>query len=147
MGVLKAIQKNHFDMMEKRGWDKTFWAFDVHGTLIKPNYKAGDIPKEFYPYALETLKLLTDRKDVTLILYTCSHPHEIQEYLDLFNSHGIKFEYCNKNPEVPSDMNGYGYYEDKFYFNVLFEDKAGFDPEEYEEIYKYLCLKWDIKIK
>jgi hypothetical protein len=34
----------------------------------------------------------------------------------------------NKNPEVKSTT--YGYYEDKPYFNVLFEDKAGFDATE-----------------
>jgi hypothetical protein len=34
----------------------------------------------------------------------------------------------NKNPNV--ENNAYGYYRDKPYFNVLFEDKAGFDAEE-----------------
>tara|TARA_B100001094_G_C17588540_1_gene510821 strand:- start:302 stop:538 length:237 start_codon:yes stop_codon:yes gene_type:complete len=58
-------------------------------------------------------------------MYTCSHPNEIKEYLKLFEENGIKFEYINRNPEVQSE--GYGYYEDKLYFNVLFEDKTGFD--------------------
>jgi hypothetical protein len=33
-------------------------------------------------------------------------------------------------------MGNFGFYEQKFYFNVLFEDKAGFDPmREWKEVY------------
>jgi DNA modification methylase len=139
MNIIKAIQKNHFDSMLKRGWDKTYWAIDIHGTIIKPNYEAGNIPKTFYPYSLECLRLLSDREDVCLILYTCSHPHEIEEYLELFRKEWINFKFVNENPEVKTEENGYGCYDRKFYFNVLFEDKAGFDPEvDWEEIFEYL---------
>jgi hypothetical protein len=139
MNIIKAIQKNHFDAKVKRGWDKTYWAIDIHGTIIKPNYEAGNIPKNFYPYSLECLRLLSDREDVCLILYTCSHPHEIEEYLELFRKERINFKFVNENPEVKTEENGYGCYNRKFYFNVLFEDKAGFDPEEdWEEIFEYL---------
>jgi hypothetical protein len=115
--------------MVKRDWDKTYWFFDIHGTILKPNYKAGNTPKDFYPLAKETLQYLSTLKDVVMILYTCSHPHEIQEYLTLFEANNIHFSYVNENPEVPTDINGYGCYDKKPYVNVLFEDKAGFDPE------------------
>jgi len=55
MGVLRAIRTQHFGQIEKRGWNYTYWAFDLHGTIIKPNYEAGNIPTEFYPYAMEVL--------------------------------------------------------------------------------------------
>ena len=46
-----------------------------------------------------------------------------------FGDDGIVFNHVNKNPEVKSE--GYGHYEDKPYFNVLLDDKAGFDPENH----------------
>ena len=129
MSIIKSIKKNHFEYKEKRGWDKTYWFFDIHGTILKPNYTHGAIPKEYYPYAKETLQFLSQLSDVCMILYTCSHPEEIQEYVELFNTHDINFHYINENPEVITDKNGYGCYDKKPYVNVLFEDKAGFDPE------------------
>lgn len=143
MGIIKAIQKNHFELKEKRGWDRTYWFFDIHGTILKPNYQYGNTPKDFYPYAVETLQFLTKLPDVILTIYTCSHPNEIQEYIQLFEVHGIKFNYINKNPEVETDNTGYGCYDDKPYMNVLFEDKAGFEPEtEWLEVLNLLKEKY-----
>lgn len=130
MSISRAIEFNHFRAMKTRGWDKTYWFFDIHSTILKPNYKEGDIPKEFYPRAKEILKDISNRDDVTMALYTCSHPHEIQEYLDFFDSHGIHFEYVNENPEVSNSQTSYGCYDNKPYMNVLFEDKAGFNPDK-----------------
>ncbi|NMM49902.1 hypothetical protein [Marinigracilibium pacificum] len=123
--ITKAIIKA-FDNAKKKNWDKTFWAFDIHETIIKPNWSADEIPTEFYPRAKEAMQMITHRSDVTSILFTCSHPHEISKYLAYFEQNGIHFDHVNENPEVKSKK--YGYYEKKPYFNVLFEDKAGFDP-------------------
>ena len=135
MGIVNSIKINHFEYMVKRGWDKTYWFFDIHGTILKPNYTYGNTPKDFYPYAKETLQYISQLTDVCMIIYTCSHPHEIEQYVKLFESCGIKFKYINENPEIPTDINGYGCYDKKPYMNVLFEDKAGFDPlTEWEEV-------------
>ncbi|MBL0742009.1 hypothetical protein [Chryseolinea lacunae] len=107
-------------------WDKTYWAIDIHGTILKPNFSATEVSTEFYPDAIPVLQLLSKRKDVVRILYTCSYPHEIEIYLKHFAAHDIHFDYVNQNPEVSNGA--YGYYKEKFYFNVLLEDKAGFDP-------------------
>lgn len=130
--ITRAI-KNSFAHARQRQWEKTYWAFDLHNTIIKPNYSRVEIPREFYPMALEVMQLISSRKDVVRIMYTCSHPHEIQNYLDFFGENGIHFNYVNENPEIGSE--GYGFYEQKPYFNVLFEDKAGFDPlEDWEAV-------------
>lgn len=98
-----------------------------------------DTPSDFYPMAKETLKLINGLSDVVMILYTCSHPHEIDEYLQLFDGCGIFFKYVNNNPEVKTEVNGYGCYDKKPYMNVLFEDKAGFNPEtDWQEVYDLL---------
>lgn len=125
--ITKAI-RNALRTAVERNWEKTYWAFDIHGTLIEPNYKAGEIPKTFYPHAKKVLQRLSKRDDIILILFTCSHPNELDEYIDFFRNQEIHFHYQNNNPEVQNGA--YGCYDYKFYFNVLFEDKAGFDPEE-----------------
>ena len=140
--VSRAIT-NFLRDKEKRGWDKGYFAFDIHGTILKPNYTYGNTPDEFYPMAKETLQLISTLPDVCMFLYTCSHPHEIEEYIKLFNANKIHFNYVNENPEVPTDPNGYGCYVKKPYMNVLFEDKAGFDPKtEWQEVYDLLTQKY-----
>jgi hypothetical protein len=124
--ITKAIKKA-FHNAQTKGWEKTYWAFDIHETIMIPNWQAGNIPKDFYPHAKEVLQIISKRKDIVRILYSCSHPHEIAEYLDYFKSHDIYFDYVNENPEVVNIK--YGCYDKKPYFNVLFEDKTGFDPE------------------
>jgi len=126
MSIIKAIDKA-FQTMEKRNWDKIFFYFDIHETILYPDYNNTD-PLKFYPYAKEILQYLSRRKDVEIALFTCSYPDQIVRYIEFFNEHGIKFTYANKNPDIKNTT--YGYYDDKPYFNVLFEDKAGFDAEE-----------------
>lgn len=124
--IARAIE-NCLQTAKEKKWAKTYWAFDVHGTLLKPNFQRDKISSEFYPGAVEVMRLLNERKDIVKILYTCSYPNEIKQYLEYFEQHGIHFDYVNENPEVADG--GYGYYRDKFYFNVLMDDKAGFDGE------------------
>jgi hypothetical protein len=131
--------------MVNRGWDKTYWVFDIHGTILKPNYEYGNIPKEFYPYAKETLQIISEMKDVVMILYTCSHPHEIEQYIEYFEENNINFDYINENPEITTNLEGYGNYDKKPYMNVLFEDKAGFDGNnDWEEVLNFLTTKKEL---
>ncbi len=79
------------------------------------------------------LQRLSKRKDVTLILYTCSHPHEIVEYLKFFEDNEIHFKYVNENLDCPNTA--FGCFDKKFYYNIMLEDKAGFDAsEDWDEI-------------
>lgn len=124
--ITRAIE-NCFRLVAEKGWYETYWAFDIHGTILRPTYQSGKISTEFYPGALEVMQLLSRRTDIVRILYTCSHPHEIVQYIAYFKEHGIHFHFVNENPSVA--CGAYGFYEDKFYFNVLMDDKAGFDGE------------------
>lgn len=125
--ITYAIKKS-VETAKRKGWDKTYWAFDLHETIILPNWKEGEIPTEFYEHALDVLRTISNRKDIVMIMYTCSHPPEIAKYLKLFEENGVHFDYVNENPEVLTVK--YGCYDKKPYFNVLFEDKAGFNPLE-----------------
>jgi hypothetical protein len=80
---------------------------------------------------------------VEMIIYTCSHPHEIEQYIEFFEKNNIRFKYVNENPEVKTQTNGYGCYDKKPYMNVLFEDKAGFDAEtEWEPVLALMKSKY-----
>lgn len=123
-------------LAKEKGWDKTYWAIDIHGTILKPTYNR-QVSTEFYPYAKETLQLLTLRPDIYMILFTCSYPHEIERYLVYFKQHSIHFDNVNQNAEIADGA--YGYYRQKIYFNVLMDDKAGFDGEkDWKEVYDLL---------
>jgi len=127
MSVVNQIQRT-FDVSFKKEWYFTYWAFDIHGTILVPSYDLNEDTMQFYPHAKEALQKISKRDDIKMILWTCSYPHEIQKYIRFFAKNGIQFEHVNENPGISSNMGNFGYYEEKFYFNVLFEDKAGFDP-------------------
>jgi hypothetical protein len=142
MGIIRAIEIA-YKTKEERNWPKIYVFVDIHGTILKPNYLRGSIPTEFYPYAKETLQLMSEKDDIVLCLYTCSFMDEINEYLELFKSLDINFVYVNENPEVKTQIGGYGCYDKKPYMNVLFEDKSGFDPEtEWEEVLIFMKEKY-----
>lgn len=135
--ILSAIH-NAFKKAKERDWTEIYFAIDIHDTILDGNYKHNETSTTFFPYAEETLQVLTQRKDVKLILFSCSHLHQIEQYIKLFEEKGIHFDYINENPEVQTNHNGYGNYDKKFYFNVLIDDKAGFNPiTEWETIYWY----------
>lgn len=136
MGVIKAIKTSLVEM-EKRKWEKMYYFFDIHSTILKPNYTLDHMPDEFYPFAKEALIEMASKPKIVMCLYTCSHPDEVEKYLKFFGDLGIDFKYVNENPEVPSE--GYGCYDTKPYMNVLFEDKSGFDAEnEWEGVLDFV---------
>ena len=138
MDITKTIDIAYQKAKEKN-WDNIYVAVDIHDTIVKGNYTTKDIPKEFYPIAKETLQLLSNKKEIKLILYTCSHPEEIKLYLEFFNQHNITFDFVNENTDVMTDLQGYGNYDKKPYFNVLLDDKAGFNPyEDWITIYNHI---------
>jgi len=126
--ILKWIKKM-FEHAEAKQWFETYFSFDVHGTISKPDYRKSVKEIEYYPYAKETLQLISERYDIIMIISTSSYPDEISVYNKQFEEDGIKFNYVNENPEISSDKGSFGYYKDKFYFNALLEDKSGFNPE------------------
>jgi len=128
-----------FNISFKKEWFETYWAFDLHGTIMKPSYDLNDKSVEFYPYAKEVLQILTNRDDVKLIMWTSSYENEIEHYNTILYDNGIIFDKVNENPNISSNNGNFGFYEKKFYFNILFDDKATFDPEtDWEPIFNLL---------
>lgn len=126
--MISTAIKRAFTKGRSRGWDRIYVAVDIHDTMVGANYSK-EIPTEFYDNAKRILQYLTKRRDVVLLLFTCSHPPEIEKYLKFFEGEGIIFKYANENPDVKTDTHGYGNYDKKMYFDVILEDKGGFEPE------------------
>lgn len=132
--IVKQLIKS-FDLIKKRGWEKIYIAVDIHETLMEPTWS--DVRShKFYPCAEDAMRLLAQRKDVCLILWTCSNEENTDMYMKEFNELGFNFMYANCNPEVTDTS--YADYTSKFYVNVILDDKAGFLPEDWEAIYNYL---------
>lgn len=129
-----------FDTMKKRNWEKIFVLVDIHDTIIKSDYCIDIQNPQFYPNALEVLEMLTFRKDVSLILWSSCTTEKLKEYQIEFIKHGhVIFDHFNYNPEVQSTE--YACFADKPYFNVIIDDKAGFDAEnDWTELLDYLKL-------
>lgn len=140
--IIKWIEKM-FKYSFSKEWYETYWAIDVHGVIFRPNHRRNSRYAEFYPFAKETLQILSNRPDIVLIMFTSSYPEEVIYYNNILKENGIIFKYINDNPEIDSSKGNFGFYDKKFYFNVLFDDKAGFDPEtEWEQIY-HLLLEYE----
>jgi adenine C2-methylase RlmN of 23S rRNA A2503 and tRNA A37 len=117
-----------FDKMKARGWTTMYWAIDVHDTILKGHY-ASDQSYSLYPYAAKVLKWISDQPDMKIIIFTSSYAADYERLSKWFwETHGIKFDYLNENPECGNT--DYADFGSKFYFNVLLDDKAGFDPEK-----------------
>jgi len=128
-----------FKYAQEKKWYHTYWAFDIHKTIIVPDYKKDSSKMVYYDYAKETLQLMTEtRPDLIKYLWTNTSPEIILKYQEQFKENGIVFKYANENPEITNE-NHFGCYDQKPYYNILFEDKAGFNPEkDWEPVYRYM---------
>lgn len=128
-----------FNHAKQRNWYETYWFIDLHGVISKPDYRKDVKCIEYYPYVKETLQYLTkERKDIVMILFTSSYPEEIEIYMKQFEEDGIFFKYINENPEINEAKGTFGCYDKKPYYNVLIDDKCGFDPiTDWKPIYEY----------
>lgn len=144
--IIKSFE-DAFGRSKAKGWDRVYVMVDLHGTIFKPCYHSEE-KFEYYPWAKETLQLMTKFRmglfDIKLILWTSSTDESLKPYIRKFQNDLIWFSYINENPEViaqPTDPKSSNF-TDKYYFNVGLDDKFGFDPEhDWSEIYKFLYNK------
>ena len=141
-----------FGRSKAKNWDRVYVLVDLHGTIFKPCYH-NEEKFEYYPWAKETLQLMTkfhkDGVDIKLILWTSSTEESLKPYIRKFQNDYIWFSYINENPEVVAQSTDpkSSCFDDKFYFNVGLDDKFGFDPEhDWSEIYKFLYNKNNDKL-
>lgn len=153
--ILSWIEKM-FKHAEEHKWYETYWFIDLHGVISKPDYRKTVKEIEYYPYVKETLQYISkNRPDIILILFTSSYPDEIEFYMNTLKNDNIIFKYVNENPEISQAKGSFGCYDKKPYYNVLIDDKCGFDPyTDWKPMYKYFLkskhkpdINWSFKSK
>lgn len=131
MSIIKAI-KRAMRVAVERNEPLIYWAVDLHGVVFRSNYEQGSYAFTT-PKAIEALRLISQEPDNRLILWSSCHPAEYPAIIGFLEQHGIKVDYFNENPEIENTPSGN--FEKKFYFSILLDDKAGFDPEtDWDEI-------------
>ena len=137
--------ENSFKLMKIKKWDCVYWAIDLHGTICKStrqrisNYT-------FYKGAKKVLQFLSKQKDIKLILFTCSHKDSINRANQWLSKNKIFFKFINENKDIKS--NKLSNFEKKIYFNVLLDDKSGFEGnKDWAIVKKELEKKYGVKIK
>lgn len=135
--ILDAIDRAYFTM-RSRNWDTLYWCIDLHGSCIKSNYQNGNY--EFINEdAKKALMLISSLPETCIILWSCCHAKQKQEILEFFKLNNINVNFFNENPLVLD--NETGNFSEKFYFNVLIDDKAGFDPnKDWFRIFNYFQI-------
>ena len=131
---------------DAKKWDKVFIMVDVHETILESDYVNDSENFTYYDKSIEALKRLSDNPFYELILWTSCDDDRAFQYLNEFEKFGIEFSYFNSNPEVQNTT--YARFESKFYFNIILDDKAGFDAlSDWQEIIEYLDFEEDFQKK
>jgi hypothetical protein len=118
--------ENAYKRAVKQGWDRIYWAIDLHDTVIQPSYEPDKIGDAF-PHAIDTLLWLLSLPETRIILWSSMSKEELithrNELLGVFGNPDGKV-FLNENPECGATR--YANFDQKMYFNVLLDDKAGF---------------------
>ena len=138
MSIIKAI-KRAYQIKKERNWDTIYWCIDLHGVCLKSNYKNGEY-EWINVDALECLQLISSLSESKIILWSSCYKSDKVLIKKLFELNDIKVLSFNSNKEVQNTNTGN--FNEKFYFSVILDDKAGFDPDiDWREIYEYLNNK------
>lgn len=122
--LINAIEQA-YRIKKSRDWDTIYWAIDLHGVCLKSTYISStyELINEKVIAGLKKIKAQSENK---VILWSGVHDFEKPQIIDFFASHGVEIDFFNCNPL--EDNTRSGNFKEKFYFNILLDDKAGFDP-------------------
>lgn len=122
--------RHAYRQFEERQWDKIYVALDIHGTVADSDYH--HVSQQLYNIASGPLSEISHLPEVDIILYSCCYPEYYQEYIKLFSRYHVNIAGFNANSAVENTKTGC--FDSKFYFNVLIDDKAGFDPSMWPSV-------------
>ena len=138
MSIIKSIERA-YSLLQERNWDTIYWAIDLHGTCIKSNYVSGEY-EWINDDVKQCLQLIQSLPESKTILWTSCYKEDLYNILSFFNKQGLGFNFWNCNPNINSTKTGC--FDTKFYFSILLDDKAGFDPDtDWKLIYDYLKIR------
>lgn len=138
MSIIKAV-KRAYSLLQERNWDTIYWAIDLHGTCIKSNYVSGEY-EWINEDALKCLQLISNLKETKIIIWSSLYRSEKFKIWVWLSEQGIEILNFNSNDSIKNTETGC--FDTKFYFSILLDDKAGFDPDtDWKLIYEYLKNK------
>lgn len=126
MGIQVAIDRA-YSVAKQRKWDTIYWAVDLHGVCLKSNYENGSY-EWINGLAQSGMRTIASRRESKIILWSSCHDDEKIEIKKWFEKQGIPIFGFNENPAEKDTVTGC--FKEKFYFSVLLDDKAGFDPDQ-----------------
>jgi len=134
--IIQAIKRAQ-KIKEERGYEYKYWFVDLHRCIITPTYNSKNKNAEFYPDAIKVLRHLTESESDVIILWTSSYLGNLDGIYEKLASQGVRFNATNANPfEESTELCDFS---KKPYFDILIDDKAGFDGEsDWTEVAKYL---------
>ena len=160
MKDIRKLFRDAISRLKERGHDTLYVAVDAHGTMIKPSKQTvmmaadgADKPEEvecscgvtqeysFYTDGIEVLRRMTTCPDVKLILWTSTQ--NVTPLKMVCERYGIGFDYLNQNPDF--QLTSYADFSKKFYFDIVLDDKAGFEP--LKDWKKLLEIDFDKELK
>lgn len=132
MSIIRAVHRAYSTAVD-RNWDTIYWAIDLHGVCFGSTYERGAY-KFINDQVLKGLLAIKAQPENKIILWSSCYQEEQGDIVEFFKDNGVVVDYFNQNPESPNTTTGC--FDQKFYFSVLLDDKAGFDPEcGWEAIY------------
>lgn len=135
MDILTAFRAA-FERKKEKNWEKIYVLVDIHDTILKACYQAKEQYK-YFAYAKPALRLMSERSDICLILWSSCFDKDIRNYSETFGKEGINFQYINVNPEV--EQTSFQDFRQKLYFNVGIDDRFGFEPhKDWRHLWHYL---------
>lgn len=125
-----SIKKSIRDALKKykdRNFSSLYVVVDAHDTFLRATYDPTR-PFEFINDDAKTaLQFLSAIDEVDLILWTSMWDEDAEHLMSWLAHQGIHFDDFNQNQY--EDSTAYANFDQKFYFSLLFDDKAGFDPD------------------
>lgn len=128
--------KRALELKQQKNWDYIYVAIDLHGTIM-PERKSKDGVFSFFPHAKKALQLMSQREDLRLILFTGSKKSYVNKFLKYAKENQIHFDFANENPDAMKSSRESFCAKSKLYYNVLLDDRAGFEPGDWKYLYEF----------
>ena len=126
MKTWEQIINKAFQKAEAKGYENIFWAIDLHETIFQGDYVPGSPGTIFHNDMIDAMQLINELSGI-IILWTSSRGSTIYKAMQRLRSMDITVHFQNDNPKVHPDSLCSFY--PKFYFDILLDDKAGFDMQ------------------
>ena len=139
MDIIKAIQIA-MKKKEERKHQYLYWCIDIHGVLLSNTYTIDNKGAKYLSISTTCMREISEDPSNKIILWSSSHNSSIINVKNDLLGLGVRVDFINCNPDCPST--NICNFDEKFYFDILLDDKAGFEPQvDWCPIYHFLRNK------